>query len=318
MSQISVIIPAYNVEGYLTTAVESAVRQTLVPLEILIVENNSTDNTAEEARELAGRFAGIVRVLHSAEQGAPFARNRGLEMSQGKWLQFLDGDDVLLPEKLAYQFRHVSDDVGFVVSPAIDRRNGSDRIIPVMSDPWKGLFTGGGHLGYTSSILWNAMAVKACGAWDTSLKRNQEFDLMFRIMKSGYHVAIAPEAMTIRNARRVGQISEAPYADYLLSAFPFKTSVLIHALKNPQLPETTIRYLLKLYYRFYTRLRVRRPDYAREVKSTSMSDLDKLHPEKRYPMVHWHRLRSELYVIYDRVKATFGFRGLLGKLTGRH
>lgn len=87
---ISVIIPCYNAEAYLAEAIESALRQNAGPLEVVVIDDGSTDGSAG----VALRFGGAVRYEYQANAGISAARNRGVELSGGRYLAFLDADDV--------------------------------------------------------------------------------------------------------------------------------------------------------------------------------------------------------------------------------
>lgn len=96
---VSVVIPAWNAQRYLAEAIESALAQTIRPAEIIVVDDGSTDRTAE----IAGRFGPPVQVVRQEHGGAGAARNRGAGLARGKFLAFLDSDDLWLPEKTALQ-----------------------------------------------------------------------------------------------------------------------------------------------------------------------------------------------------------------------
>lgn len=96
MPRVSIIIPAYNAEKYLAEAVESCLRQTHSDLEIIVVDDGSTDQTAAIVQSYSQ-----VRYFHQPNAGPSAARNRGIQAASGAFLQFLDADDVLLPEKIA-------------------------------------------------------------------------------------------------------------------------------------------------------------------------------------------------------------------------
>jgi glycosyltransferase involved in cell wall biosynthesis len=95
---ISVIVPAYNRERYLGAALESALEQDCPPLEIIVVDDGSTDGTARVARSYPE-----VRYLYQSNQGAATARNTGIAASRGEYLTFLDSDDLWEPQKLRLQ-----------------------------------------------------------------------------------------------------------------------------------------------------------------------------------------------------------------------
>ena len=99
MPTVSVVIPAYNSASYLAEAVESALGQTFKDLEILVVDDGSTDET----QELMRRYGPPVRCLSQENTGVATARNRGIDESRGRYVAFLDADDVWQPDKLEKQ-----------------------------------------------------------------------------------------------------------------------------------------------------------------------------------------------------------------------
>lgn len=99
--KISVIIPTWNRALYVTDAINSALRQTYPPHEILVCDDGSTDNTEEIVRGIGDSR---IRWISGAHAGCPAVpRNRGIAASVGDWIAFLDSDDVWLPEKLEAQ-----------------------------------------------------------------------------------------------------------------------------------------------------------------------------------------------------------------------
>jgi len=99
---VSVILPVFNGQRYLAEAIESALAQTRPPLEILVVDDGSTDGSARVAQEAADRD-GRIRCVSQSHAGIGAARNAGVGLAQGDYLAFLDADDVWAPEKLALQ-----------------------------------------------------------------------------------------------------------------------------------------------------------------------------------------------------------------------
>ncbi len=99
---VSVIVPSYNMERFLADAVKSVLRQTWKSLELIIVNDGSSDRTGD----VADRFAlddARVRVVHKSNGGLSSARNAGFEVARGEFVCFLDADDVFLPDKLENQ-----------------------------------------------------------------------------------------------------------------------------------------------------------------------------------------------------------------------
>jgi glycosyltransferase involved in cell wall biosynthesis len=107
---ISCIVPVHNGEKYLAEALDSIFRQTYRPLEVLVVDDESTDGSAG----VAARYGDRIRYVRQRRSGAPIARNLGLNMAAGEFVGFLDADDLWHPEKLERQF------ACFQVNPGID------------------------------------------------------------------------------------------------------------------------------------------------------------------------------------------------------
>jgi glycosyltransferase involved in cell wall biosynthesis len=102
---VSTIIPVFNRPRLLLEAVSSVLAQTHRPIEIIIVDDGSTDDTPRVARELAQQHPQIIRYVRKDNGGCAQARNAGLRLAAGEFIQLLDSDDLLLPEKFAAQVR---------------------------------------------------------------------------------------------------------------------------------------------------------------------------------------------------------------------
>ena len=96
---ISVIIPVYNAEKYLVECIESVISQSFERYEVILIDDGSTDSSLEICKEYEARDARI-RVFHQKNCGVSKARNVGLDNSHGKYVCFVDSDDVLIPEAL--------------------------------------------------------------------------------------------------------------------------------------------------------------------------------------------------------------------------
>jgi glycosyltransferase involved in cell wall biosynthesis len=105
---VSVVIPAYNYARYLPAAIESALAQTHPPLEVIVVDDGSTDDTP---RVLAA-FSDRIRALRQTNQGAGAARNTGIAAARGDYLAFLDSDDLWRRDKLELQLARFARDPG--------------------------------------------------------------------------------------------------------------------------------------------------------------------------------------------------------------
>ncbi|MBS3936801.1 MAG: glycosyltransferase [Sulfuritalea sp.] len=121
---VSVIIPAYNVAPYIGEAIASVLDQNYAHIEVIVVDDGSTDGTLA----VVGAYGGQVQVLQQANAGAAAARNRGLVAARGEFIAFLDADDIWLPGKLTAQVGYLlaHPEIGMVTSNFLLWKPGPD------------------------------------------------------------------------------------------------------------------------------------------------------------------------------------------------
>jgi len=112
---ISIVMPAYNAANFISQTIESVLAQTFIDFELLILDDGSTDRTLEIAKNYALRDRRI-QVLSQTNQGVSATRNHGVKIAKGKYIAFLDADDIWLPEKLAAHIAHFTANSNLAVS----------------------------------------------------------------------------------------------------------------------------------------------------------------------------------------------------------
>ena len=112
---VSIIIPCYNAEKYLNQAVDSALAQTYPHCEVIVIDDGSTDGSLE----ILKKYHQLIRWETGPNQGGCAARNRGLEIANGEWIQFLDADDMLHPEKIATHLSLAQKHDAFVINSLV-------------------------------------------------------------------------------------------------------------------------------------------------------------------------------------------------------
>ncbi|MFB0497401.1 glycosyltransferase involved in cell wall biosynthesis [Mucilaginibacter sp. OAE612] len=198
---ISVIIPCHNAARFVERAIRSVLVQSYKHIEIILVNNNSTDNTLQILERYAASYPGKVWVLDEKKPGAPAARNTGLKKARGEWIQYLDADDELMPSKLSHQFNITAlhPEAGVIAGGCIlnyyNTGNPEEIIRTVDHHIWRGLINS--NLGITSSNLWNRAALNDAGGWDENITSSQEYDLLFRLLKNGVVIITDPGVNTI-------------------------------------------------------------------------------------------------------------------------
>ena len=96
---VTVIVPVYNVEKFIDKCVQSVIDQTMTDIEVILVDDGSTDNSLARCREWTNKDS-RVKVYHQENQGVSVARNLGIEKSAGKYIAFIDSDDWIEPNYL--------------------------------------------------------------------------------------------------------------------------------------------------------------------------------------------------------------------------
>lgn len=191
---VSILIPAHNAAPWLAQTLESALAQTWPRIEIIVVENNSTDDTLAVARRFEARG---VRVLISPRAGAAAARNLAFTESRGEMVQYLDADDLLSPDKIAQQMVHLNPAEPVVsLSARCEFFDGEDplqapveRGWPFVPSPnpraWLAAMLGAnGPAGFVGLHQWltpHALIARA-GPWNETLTVNDDGEFFCRVL----------------------------------------------------------------------------------------------------------------------------------------
>jgi len=198
---ISVIIPAYNAERWIDQTIRSVTTQTWKDVEIIVVDDGSTDRTAEIA---SGSDAERVRVIRQSNSGSGAARNRGLSEARGEFIQFLDADDILGPDKLARQMEALGKNrAGSIASCAWGRFTGEpesaefpDEPVWHVEDPveWLVRSLDGGGMMQPGAWLTPRSIIDAAGPWNESLTLHDDGEYFTRVLLKASRNVFVPEA----------------------------------------------------------------------------------------------------------------------------
>lgn len=184
MSLVSVIIPAHNAAPFIGDTVSSALKQSWPDIEVIVVNDGSTDGTAA----VLASFGDRIRVIDQRQSGVAVARNRGAAVARGSWLAFLDADDLWLPHKLEAQLGSAGADTHLIYS---DRINIGDRAgLPEIQGDLQYLYDGSvfadlllGNVITTSSVVMRRSTFEAFGGFseDPGLPPAEDWDLWLRV-----------------------------------------------------------------------------------------------------------------------------------------
>lgn len=182
---VSFIVPCYNQGHFLAEAIESLLSQTWREFEIIVINDGSTDHTAE----IAARYS-EVRYFYQANKGRSAARNFGASLSRGKYLVFLDADDKLLPDALenglcCYQ---ENPDYGFVYGRyELIAGDGTLLPPPPRNDPDEVCYRAfllGNRVGMLGAALFRRSVFDEAGGFDHRLQGCEDYDLFLRIART--------------------------------------------------------------------------------------------------------------------------------------
>jgi glycosyltransferase involved in cell wall biosynthesis len=210
---ISCIVPVFNGERYLAETLDSISAQTYRPLEIIVVDDGSTDGTAA----VAARYGDQIRYIRQDNAGAPGARNRGLSIAQGAFLAFLDSDDLWHPEKLTRQMKCFQD------RPELDLcvthiQNFWIRELEEEAKRFQNHRLRQTVPGYvTQTLLARRDLFDRIGAFDMRLQHGDAQDWFLRAAEKDTVIELLPDVLVYRRLHRSNysrQISAALY-DYL-------------------------------------------------------------------------------------------------------
>jgi glycosyltransferase involved in cell wall biosynthesis len=207
---VSILIPCYNAERWIAQAIESSLAQTWPEKEVIVVDDGSTDSSIDVIHQYDGR----IRCEAGPNRGGNVTRNRLMELARGEWLQYLDADDYLLPEKVKTQVEFAREHPGVEViySPVAWKRieRGavvcSESPIPEPRDPW--ILLALWRLPQTGGALWKKTALESVGGWRVGQPCCQEHELYCRLLENNARFEYCPGAFAVyRDTESSGRVT---------------------------------------------------------------------------------------------------------------
>jgi GT2 family glycosyltransferase len=208
---ISVIVPTFNRWPLLGQALDSVLTQTFRDFELLVVDDGSTDGTAEELKKIGSR----LRLFVTARKGVAAARNLGVSQARGRYIAFLDSDDTWLPRKLerqaAFMTQHPEFQIcqtgeiwvrnGIRVNPrAVHRKPSGDILLPSLAL----------CLVSPSAVMMTKELFERVGGFDESFPVCEDYDLWLRI-GAEFPVPLIAEALVVKRGGHADQLSRSTW-----------------------------------------------------------------------------------------------------------
>lgn len=273
-TSVSILIPAYNAEKTLGATLESALGQTWPSTEIIVVDDGSKDGTARVARRFAERG---VKLVTTPNQGAAEARNRALRESRGDYIQWLDADDLLAPDKIEKQLAALGPEDGPRVllsgpwAPFYYRTEGArfvENSLCRSQSPAEWLLHKMGenlHM-QTGTWLTSRELTEAAGPWDPRMVVDDDGEYYCRVLKNATAVRFVPQAKVYYRISPSNRVSHIGLSDKKKDAMALSMQLHIECLRSMTqdkgVDEACLYYLRTWYPIFYPD----RPDLMAELQ----------------------------------------------------
>jgi glycosyltransferase involved in cell wall biosynthesis len=214
---VSIVIPTYNRAELVERAVHSVLSQTYPDLEVIIVDDASTDNTRERIKALQQVDHRILYFRHNSNRGPQAARNTGVQAAKGEYIAFLDSDNEWLPRKLERQmalFSHKADSLG-VVYCGYSKVSAGGEVLNEYAPRYRGLVykqTLGDWLTDTSTLVVRKHILEKIHGFDENIRAYQEWDLCIRLARV-CTFDFVPECLTFYHQHNLPSISKDHFRD---------------------------------------------------------------------------------------------------------
>ena len=242
---VSILVPCHNAAAWLGETLDSALAQTWPCCEIVVIDDGSTDDSLARARAFEARG---VRVAAQPNRGASAARNHALRLSRGEFIQFLDADDLLAPDKIERQMRALvatpagciaagpwgrftHDPAAAVFSPEENWRDAT----PV---EWLALNFAGRGMMPPAAWLTPRTLTDAAGPWDERLSLNDDGEYFCRVLLASAGVRFCADARSLYRSNLTGSLSNRRTDTAWRSAFLSFELCLHHLLAREDSPRT--------------------------------------------------------------------------------
>ena len=210
---VSVILPTHNRRHMLAEAIESVLNQTYWPIELVVVDDGSTDGTADLLKSYGDR----VRVITQPQQGVSAARNAGICKASGQWIALLDSDDTWLPKKIERQMSYClsvpnvlicqTEEIWIRNGQRVNPKNRHKKMAGMIFENSLPLC-----LISPSAVIMHRRLLDDVGLFDETLPACEDYDLWLRITWK-YPIHLIDQALIVKRGGHPDQLSRMPQLD---------------------------------------------------------------------------------------------------------
>jgi len=288
---VSILIPAYNAEAWVADTIQSAIAQTWRRKEIIVVDDGSKDRTVEVARQFASKE---VAVVSTQNQGAAAARNYALQLCQGNYIQWLDADDLLAPDKIERQLAALRETDGTKIllsSPwaYFNYRTNRARFVPTSLwhdlSPADWLLRKMGENLHMQTATWltSRELSEAAGRWDTRLLSDDDGEYFCRVLLASAGTRFVPEAKVFYRVTSSNRLSHIGMSDKKKDAMLLSMRLHIQSLRSLEESERTRQACLAYLQVWYGMCYPERPDIVADLQAMAAQ----LEGQLEAPRLRW-------------------------------
>ena len=272
---VSILIPCYNAAPWLAATLASALAQTHPRTEIIVVDDGSSDHSVTVARTFAPHG---VRVVTQPNAGASAARNHALRLACGDFIQFLDADDLLTPDKIAAQVAHLTRSAPDSIATCRWGRFSTDPTNAIFVDdavfrdfaPLDYLLahTGAARMIHPAAWLVPRRVADRAGPWDESLSLNDDGEYFARVVLATSAIVFSPSGASLYRSNLPGSLSRQRSRRALESVFRSVELITAHLRQAEDSPRTQ-RALADYWQRLAFEIYPEAPDLCRRAEAES-------------------------------------------------
>lgn len=202
--RISIVIPSFGQAQYLQEAIESALNQSYYDFEVIVVDDGSTDGSLE----IAKIYGNKIKVISQVNKGLASARNTGIMNATGKYVFFLDADDIMTPDCLGKIAQKALETIADVISPSFQEFGASERQVILMPNPTLEDFKQGNRVGYCSAIKRDVLL--EVGGYSPRMTHGYEdYHLWFDLLTRGKKFETISEVLWFYRTKENSMYSDA-------------------------------------------------------------------------------------------------------------
>ena len=301
---VSILIPAYNAEGWIGDTIRSALSQTWPKKEIIVVDDGSTDQTLQISRKFESP---VVKVLAQENRGASSARNTALAIAQGDYIQWLDADDLLAPDKIAYQLKVSDGDWSsrILLTSAWGKfyfRHWKAKFFP--NSLWQDLEPVEWILRKLDENAWMSIEswlvsrklTELAGPWNEKLLRDNDGEYFCRVVSASEKVKFIAESISYCRRGNLGSISsDLNMSDKKIESLFQSTCLQISYLRSLEDSERTRRASLEYLQRWLIYFYPEKPEMIERANKLA----ENLGGELSRPTLTWK---------YSAIRKLFGWK----------